>query len=62
MTIEYKVQDKVAWATLNRPEALNALNDEHLTGLLEVVDKVRNDADVHVLVICGTGRAFQCWR
>ncbi|MBN3562390.1 enoyl-CoA hydratase/isomerase family protein [Aliamphritea spongicola] len=58
MTIEYKVQDKVAWATLNRPEALNALNDEHLTGLLEVVDKVRNDAGVHVLVISGTGRAF----
>lgn len=58
MTVEYRVEDKVAWATLNRPEALNALNDEHLLGLLDAVKKVREDDGVHVLVITGTGRAF----
>jgi enoyl-CoA hydratase/carnithine racemase len=58
MSIQYEIRDRVAWATLNRPEALNALNDEHLTGLLDVVERVAVDDGVHVLVITGTGRAF----
>ena len=58
MSIQYEVRDRVAWATLNRPEALNALNDEHLIGLLELVEQVAADDGVHVLVITGTGRAF----
>lgn len=58
MTIAYETRDRVAWATLNRPEALNALNNVHLTGLLEIVERVAADDDVHVLVITGTGRAF----
>ena len=58
MSINYEMRGRVAWATLNRPEALNALNDEHLCGLLGLVERVAADDEVHVLVITGTGRAF----
>ena len=58
MPIDYSVRDRVAWATINRPEALNALNDAHLSGLLEVVERTAADQNVHVLVVTGSGRAF----
>jgi 3-hydroxypropionyl-coenzyme A dehydratase len=44
--------------TLNRPQALNALNRE-LTGALEqALERVAAMDDVRVLLVCGQGRAF----
>jgi 3-hydroxypropionyl-coenzyme A dehydratase len=44
--------------TLNRPEALNALNRE-LTGALETaLERVGGMDEVRVLLVCGRGRAF----
>jgi 3-hydroxypropionyl-coenzyme A dehydratase len=44
--------------TLNRPQALNALNRE-LTGALEqALERVTAMDDVRVLLVCGKGRAF----
>ena len=44
--------------TLNRPEALNALNRD-LTGALEAaLERVAARDDVRVLLVCGRGRAF----
>jgi enoyl-CoA hydratase/carnithine racemase len=44
--------------TLNRPQALNAL-DRELTGALEqAVERVAAMDDVRVLLVCGQGRAF----
>jgi enoyl-CoA hydratase/carnithine racemase len=49
----------VAWATIDRPEAMNALSGPVLEGLERAVAEVTHDASVRVLVVAGAGdRAF----
>ncbi|MDF1719362.1 MAG: enoyl-CoA hydratase/isomerase family protein [Minwuia sp.] len=54
----YEVRDGVAWVTLNRPDALNAMNQNILDGYTRVVRKVEADPEVKALVFTGSGRAF----
>ncbi len=57
--VKYEKRDRVAWITLNRPEALNALNPELRAGIGEAVEEATNDDDVLVLILLGEGgRAF----
>ncbi|MBV8397848.1 MAG: enoyl-CoA hydratase/isomerase family protein, partial [Acetobacteraceae bacterium] len=51
-------QDQVAWLTLNRPEARNALSVGLMTALEEALDAIGRDASVRVVVIGGAGPAF----
>ena len=44
--------------TLNRPDALNALNYAHLVDLNHAVERAEYDASVRSLVITGAGRGF----
>src|SRR3989440_4716159 len=54
----YERDGRIARITLNRPEALNAI-DAELPGELEVaVTRANADAGVHVIVLSGAGRAF----
>jgi crotonobetainyl-CoA hydratase len=56
--VQYELKDHVALLTLNRPEALNAVNSalaDELGGLLE--DAVA-DSEVRAIVVTGAGRAF----
>jgi enoyl-CoA hydratase/carnithine racemase len=48
----------VALLRLNRPEALNALNEPLLRALLGSVDAARRDSAVRCLLLVGAGRAF----
>ena len=49
----------IAVATINRPQALNALNSAVLTDLDELVSVVSADSDIRALVITGSGaKAF----
>ncbi|MBR0211113.1 MAG: short-chain-enoyl-CoA hydratase [Oscillospiraceae bacterium] len=49
----------IAVATINRPQALNALNSAVLTDLDELVNVVSADSDIRALVITGSGaKAF----
>jgi len=48
----------VARLTLNRPERLNALNEEMFGELNVALEQVAGDDDVRVLVLTGAGRAF----
>jgi 2-(1,2-epoxy-1,2-dihydrophenyl)acetyl-CoA isomerase len=57
-TVELKVEERVAWITLNRPEALNALTLQLGRDLTAVVDRVAGDAGVRAVVITGAGRGF----
>ena len=51
--------DRIAWITLNRPEKLNALNDEVLRQLEEAFAALEHDAEVGVVVVTGAGeKAF----
>lgn len=54
-----KVRDgKTLVVTLNRPQSLNALDLEHLESLRQALAEFRDDPDLLVAVLTGTGRAF----
>jgi enoyl-CoA hydratase/carnithine racemase len=56
--LEYSKRDGVAIATLNRPESLNAFRQQTFADLNAVLEDVRTDASVRVLILTGNGRAF----
>ncbi len=56
--LTYEKRDRAAWLTLNRPEALNALNGQLLDELTRALDEIEADPEVWVAVITGAGRAF----
>ncbi|MDQ4095295.1 MAG: enoyl-CoA hydratase-related protein [Actinomycetota bacterium] len=58
MVLEYEVDGGVAVATLNRPDVLNAFNDELGHALVDAVRKASDDEAVRCIVITGAGRAF----
>lgn len=58
MPLQYDVEDAVAVIVLDRPDVLNAFDDELGREALEAVRKAAADAAVRCLVITGAGRAF----
>ena len=58
MNVLYEVKDNVALITINRPDALNALNADVLRELDAILTQAASDEEVYVLVITGGGRAF----
>ena len=58
MNVKYETSGNIAIITIDRPEALNALNMDVLKDLEKVVREAENDENVYVLVITGAGRAF----
>lgn len=57
-TVRYDVQDAVATVTLNRPEKLNAMNNDLMIGISNAFARVEGDKSVRVVVITGEGRGF----
>src|SRR5438309_1344716 len=57
-TVLLSLKDGVATVTLNRPEKLNAINDELINDLIEALEKIAFDPLVKVVVLRGEGRAF----
>lgn len=58
MPIRMETREAVAWATIDRPEVLNAFDIAHLEELLSVFRRAGEDPETAVLVLTGTGRAF----
>ena len=56
--ILYDVADDIATVTLNRPEKLNALDDDMIAELWAAVERAAQDKNVRVIVLTGAGRAF----
>lgn len=56
--ILYDREDSIVWITLNRPEALNALNRGLWRELHEALDMAEKDKSTRVVIITGAGRAF----
>jgi enoyl-CoA hydratase/cyclohex-1-ene-1-carboxyl-CoA hydratase len=50
--------DRVGLIRLNRPEVLNALNDELMNALAAVLDRFEADEDIGCVVIAGSPKAF----
>lgn len=58
-TLDLKIEERVAWLTLNRPEKLNALTPTTMRELRRFFTEVDDDEDVCVVVLRGAGeRAF----
>jgi enoyl-CoA hydratase/carnithine racemase len=57
VSVRYEREGPVAWVTIDRPEARNALNQAVRTGLFEAVARFNAD-DAAVLVLTGAGEAF----
>ena len=57
--VRYEVNSGVAWITINRPEARNALNDAVRRGLFDCFEHAVADNEAKVIVLTGAGdRAF----
>jgi 2-(1,2-epoxy-1,2-dihydrophenyl)acetyl-CoA isomerase len=57
-TLLYNLSERVATITFNRPEALNATNDQFYKELSGVIRQVSDDSDVGAVIITGAGRGF----
>ncbi len=59
MALIYEKKGKIAYITINRPEAMNAMDPETYRELSEAWVNVRDDSDVWVAIITGAGdKAF----
>jgi len=55
---KYEKRNRIGYITLNRPEALNALDDEINGELWEIWKSFSNDDSVDVAILTGEGKAF----
>jgi E-phenylitaconyl-CoA hydratase len=60
MTIHYSVSNHVAVVSLDRPEALNALDLDSLNALRVALTTARDDEAVRAIVLTGSGRKSFC--
>ena len=57
-TVLYKKKGRVAYIILNRPDRLNAINDEMPPEIERAVQRADSDPNVHVMIVEGAGKAF----
>jgi enoyl-CoA hydratase/carnithine racemase len=60
VSVTYEVENGVAWLTIDRPEARNALSAEVRAGLWDGVRRFNADDDAAVLVLTGAGDKAFC--
>lgn len=53
-----KKEGQVAIVSINRPEALNSLNEDVLMELSMIFDQLKKDQDTYVVILTGEGKAF----
>ncbi|MFO7771765.1 MAG: enoyl-CoA hydratase [Roseovarius gahaiensis] len=57
-TIIVEIEDHVALIKLNRPDALNALNDQLMTELCKALKEAQTNAKVRCIILTGSEKAF----
>ncbi|UWQ84162.1 crotonase/enoyl-CoA hydratase family protein [Leisingera caerulea] len=57
-TVLYERDGRIARITLNRPDVMNAINDEMPRDLAAAVAQADTDPQVHVMVLSGAGKGF----
>ena len=50
-----EINDQIAWVTINRPEALNAMNPIVISELQDAIENCINDSSVGVIILTGSG-------
>ena len=56
--VDTSIDDGIATITINRPEAMNALNETVIEQLGHAITVVNSNASVHTIVLDGAGKAF----
>lgn len=56
--LQTSIENGVMWIRLNRPEAMNAVNNEVREGLLAATREAERNPQARAVVITGSGRAF----
>jgi 2-(1,2-epoxy-1,2-dihydrophenyl)acetyl-CoA isomerase len=57
-SILLKIENKIAFITLNRPEVFNSFNREMALSLQKNLDDCESNREVRAIVLTGNGRAF----
>ena len=58
-TVKVEITDTIATVTINRPEAMNAMNTDVFKGLYQAADQLKETPDVRVAIVTGAGeKAF----
>ena len=57
-SILLKIENKVAYITLNRPEVFNSVNREMALNLQSILDDCETKSEVRAIVLTGNGKAF----
>lgn len=57
-SIQIKIENGVAWITLNRPETFNSFNREMALLLQSTLDDCESNNEVRAIVLTGNGKAF----
>lgn len=57
-SIQLKIENKVAYITLNRPEVFNSFNREMALALQSTFDACEKNDEVRAIVLTGSGKAF----
>lgn len=58
LLVSKEVEHKIAVVTFNRPQALNALNFELMTELIDALESLDRDPEVNAIVLTGNEKAF----
>ena len=59
-TVIYTKEDHIAYLTLNRPEADNAINQQLAQELEAICSQIDQDDDIYVVIITGAGNKAFC--
>jgi enoyl-CoA hydratase/3-hydroxyacyl-CoA dehydrogenase len=57
-TVKYTKDGKYGYITMNRPEALNALNSKVLSDLEKTIHQIKDDEEVGIVIVTGEGNSF----
>ena len=57
-SVVFKKDKKIARIILNRPDKLNAIDDEIPDQIEKYVKKAESDQEIHVIILSGNGKAF----
>jgi enoyl-CoA hydratase/3-hydroxyacyl-CoA dehydrogenase len=56
--VNLEIKDDTAWITINRPDAMNALNEAVVEQLTQIFDTAEKDPKVKSMVFQGAGKTF----
>lgn len=55
-TLLFEIKDGIAVVTVNRPDKLNALNDQVMAELADAADRIGNEREIRGAIITGAGQ------